>query len=328
MMHYRKLCRTERKKLRRYPAANDAETAQGKCVVIKNFPKGKSNDAKPVTLSAVAASWQYRSINLVAISIIVVGPSVLDFVDGWIARSRTDLVAIVLAAAFAASRLWWLAEHGYPPIGRLGLDPRRFDTAALEFIDREHLPQPVGPGWGGAFFTWTLWPRYLVGFDSRLVIFDHTGMDRLAFGSPDTAEWKAAADWYNIQTVMALTDNERSKVGALCRDPAWASVYNDVHAVIFVRRAGNEDLLARLPRCAAADSERHRAVADATLHYLHLITFKRRNVMAIGSQISNCVILWRGGPNYFGRWTCTLQPGICQECAGPAKPQHQEWVRT
>jgi hypothetical protein len=140
------------------------------------------------------------------------------------------LFALILAKPFHPNR--------FGP--KVSLQEMTFPVSAVDFINKEKLPQPVfnKMEWGG-YLEWRLWPEYKMFIDTRQLIngvymqyFDIAGY---------TPGGRALVDSYGIATVVMPAINPYTGeiiplARGLYRNPAWSLVYADGQAAIFVRK--------------------------------------------------------------------------------------------
>src|SRR5579885_3500826 len=155
-----------------------------------------------------------------------------------------------------------------------------FPERAAEFLERQHLPANVFHDYNlGGFLAWRIGEQYPVFADGRFVpfigpIFD-TQSELLA-ASPDTPAWRAAADRWNINSILLSLSRYGGLTGysldAYCNSAAWRPVYWDDISILFVRaipqnaelvrRLGSDCRNLRLAESPAAQGSSWRARAE------------------------------------------------------------------
>ncbi len=186
-----------------------------------------------------------------------------------VAVVRRTLAVVLLGGIIAAgwlvatNRLYrWHSElHEFGP----GVVDIFFPARASAFARDMSLPPPLFNDLtsGG----WLAWDRPIAGgvyMDGRLEVYDADFFTRYTVGLADPRRWLADADAARIQTVLLFHwwPIHRPLLLTLLANKGWALVYFDETAVVFVRRAGNEDAIAR---CAAAFAPLHEQVGAELL---------------------------------------------------------------
>jgi tetratricopeptide (TPR) repeat protein len=171
--------------------------------------------------------------------------------DGWAAAAVAGLLpALVLAGWFVASNNFY----------RLDAQPQQFGTGIFEagspvkaaaFVKEQKLPPPLYNDWtSGGYLTWAQPVPGGVYIDSRGEVYDDQFFSDYLARLRQPALWQDDADHMGFQTVIFfhLWASHRHLLTWLLRDPRWALVYFDENATVFVRREGNEALIARATR--------------------------------------------------------------------------------
>ena len=155
-----------------------------------------------------------------------------DTLPGWLRRSVTTGVSLV--ALFAVG--WRLSGVN---LGELSGEARYFPVDAVGFLRANALPERMynAYGWGG-YLGWHLSPRHRVFMDGRAntlyppeVYRDFLEIDAAVSG------WREKLDRYGVDLVI-LNGLERSGGlrAAISSDDAWALLYADGLAEIFIRK--------------------------------------------------------------------------------------------
>jgi hypothetical protein len=119
----------------------------------------------------------------------------------------------------------------------------------------------------GGYLTWDAPIDGGVYVDGRLEVYDAPFLDTYVRQVGNPQEWQQEMDRRNIQTVFFFHwwPNHRNLNTYLFRDPRWAVVYYDETSIIAVRKAGNEDVIARAQAAfPAAREETERILMDDT----------------------------------------------------------------
>jgi tetratricopeptide (TPR) repeat protein len=137
-----------------------------------------------------------------------------------------------------------------------------FPERAARFVEQEKLPGNVFETFAvGGFAALQLGPGYPNFIDGRA---DHLNPalflaeQKLVASAPDSAAWRAAANQWNINTVIIANAGYRALQGmdanAFCSSTTWRPVYLDEVSVVLVRNsAANQPWLDRLAiDCATA----------------------------------------------------------------------------
>ena len=170
--------------------------------------------------------------------ILLAGIRINDIIDE---RYSIDSGQITL---FGTGPSWWYPER------------------AAAFFKREHLPGNVFHDYNlGGYLTWRIGPEYPDFVDGRYIPFGKElyAEQRLLLSlPPEAAEWKQAAERWQINTVF-FSVARYAGLGSFplqdfCKSSAWQPVYLDEVSIIFVRnRPENADLIKRLGiRCESA----------------------------------------------------------------------------
>jgi hypothetical protein len=115
---------------------------------------------------------------------------------------------------------------------------REYPEGAIAFIEREHIPAQILATRFGAYFTWRLWPRYLVFWDARTVPFGPELLAQLRWLAalpPSAPEWRSAVEHYDINAVLAVRGPNGFRQ-EFCASDEWIPVYLDEVSAVFVRR--------------------------------------------------------------------------------------------
>ncbi len=173
----------------------------------------------------------------------------------------------VLAAVLALLVLggyWFVASNGFYKwtddlrefgLGRLDM---RFPVRAAAFMKAQGLPGPLYNDLGnGGYLSWAEPIPGGVYMDGRLEVYDADFFGQYMNELANPGEWQAEMDRKGVQTVLQFHwwGNTRNLIQSLVNDSRWALVYYDETSVLFVRRAGNEELISRALSAFAVERE-------------------------------------------------------------------------
>jgi tetratricopeptide (TPR) repeat protein len=128
-----------------------------------------------------------------------------------------------------------------------------YPERAVEFIERGNVPGEIWNSYvDGGFVTWRLGPQRRDYIDGRAIPFGPKSFllqAQLEQYSPDSQQWLAEADRYNINTILLPVSRFETVLGQLknfCNSANWQPVYLDEVAAVFIRRKPeNENLIKR-----------------------------------------------------------------------------------
>ncbi len=194
----------------------------------------------------IAFAWATLTVNRQMLPLSVIAPPILA---GHLALLlRRDLPTLgrrrvgVAAGALLVAAMVWIAWMGFVKgdcfrFG-FGIDERATPVSALDFIEAHRLPGEVWneDAWGGAFL-WRFWPGRRDFVDNRLDVFDEEFFLREYVPVRAAAPgWEAILQRHGVSTLlMEITDRPIGIQEAAFRSPAWALVYWDDRAEVFVR---------------------------------------------------------------------------------------------
>ena len=163
---------------------------------------------------------------------------------------------------------WWIASNGFYRANDemhefgLGTFDVRFPLRASAFVRAQGLPGPMFNDLSnGGYLTWDQPIGGGVYVDGRLEVYDAAFLDTYVNQIRQPPLWQAEMDKRGIQTAMFFHwwPNHQALVRHLLTDKRWVTVYYDETSVLAVRRAGNEDAIARAQAAfpaARAETER------------------------------------------------------------------------
>jgi hypothetical protein len=124
----------------------------------------------------------------------------------------------------------------------VGWDPRNFPEAAVRFVEQTGLEGRMWNFWPyGGYLIWRLYPGHQVSLDGRfgLVAYEHDYVMRAIASATEEAPFRAMVAEHDLQWAFCYAGAGGSRSCApVARDPAWAMVYWDDLAAIYVRREG------------------------------------------------------------------------------------------
>jgi len=142
--------------------------------------------------------------------------------------------AIVISGGLFAGQLRW-GSFSSESLGRE--TEKVFPVRASEFIDTHNLPDPLfNPfDWGG-YLIWRL-PKRLVSIDGRSNLYGNDGVAAFLATRDGARNWKTNPALQQANTILIQPE---SALASLLRfDSGYQLVYEDVIAVVFVRRTNS-----------------------------------------------------------------------------------------
>lgn len=89
--------------------------------------------------------------------------------------------------------------------------------------------------WGG-YLEWRLWPRHQLLVDGRIELRPSEVWEDYARISAGDATWQRRLEKHEIQVLVLNIDAQPTLISAVRESPAWASIYGDSVAVIYVKK--------------------------------------------------------------------------------------------
>ncbi len=148
---------------------------------------------------------------------------------------------IGLIGAVATNAYYW--RDGTTREFGLGILDVNFPIRAAAFSREAGLPSRLyNDLTAGGYLTWEPPVKGGVFIDGRLEVYDAEFFTYYMSAFRNGRIWQQQLDRYGINTVLLFHRwrNRHPMIRALILDPAWALVYHDEVAVIFVRNRGNE----------------------------------------------------------------------------------------
>jgi predicted membrane protein len=200
-------------------------------------------------LTVLAAFFAFRHQRHTPLFAIVAAPLLaegMQRVSHWIGRGARDgivaagLFVVALYLVFSIGRIH--LQHRF----QLIVSPREYPTQAVDFLQRNGIRGNLAvPFDWGEYLIWKLYPGVRVSIDGRYTTaypmeviqdnFEWMGGGR---------EWRRLLEHY--PTEIAITKRYHPVTEHLRKDPAWAYIYSDPIAFIFVREtASQQKLLAK-----------------------------------------------------------------------------------
>jgi len=165
-------------------------------------------------------------------------------------RLQLAILPLVLIAAG-----WFVAVNGFyrwnsdlHEFGTGVIDGALFPVRASAFVKEMNLPAPLfNDLTTGGFLAWDRPVEGGVYIDGRLEVYDTEFLSQYTARLVEPELWQLEADRIGIKTVIFFHwwSLHRSLIRWLVEDHRWAQVYFDDVALVFVRRAGNEELVER-----------------------------------------------------------------------------------
>ncbi|MBI4516531.1 MAG: hypothetical protein HY699_12035 [Deltaproteobacteria bacterium] len=184
-------------------------------------------------------------------------------------RVRQSLRPVEHALTAAMVPLLLLAGAGIASnqLYRLSLEPREFGTGVLavnfpiraaEFVKEMKLPPRLYNDLAaGGYLTWAAPSDGGVYIDGRLEVYDAEFFSAYMAALADPERWQAEADRRAISTAILFHrwSNRHTLISWLMASENWSLVYVDEVAIVFVRIAGNEELIAAALQRATAEQK-------------------------------------------------------------------------
>jgi hypothetical protein len=164
-----------------------------------------------------------------------------------LASTAAVCLACVALGLFVASNRYYAGTSVTRETG-LGVFECNFPMYAAAFAEETKLPSKLyNDLTAGGYLTWKPGVEGGVFIDGRLEVYDTDFFTRYFNAFSDVRLWQQQVDSYGVSTVVLFHrwGNRHPLIRFLARDPAWALVYHDEAAIIFVRRRGNEEAIAR-----------------------------------------------------------------------------------
>ncbi len=152
-------------------------------------------------------------------------------------------VILICSAAMIATSTWY-ARSGQAHEFGAGVFEANFPIHAASFMREQELPGPVfNDLTAGGYLTWADPTGGGVYIDGRLEVYDDEFFSRYMGTLGDFSAWRSDAEKFGIQSVLLFHrwGNRHGLIRLLAKSQEWSLVYYDEVAVIFVRRAGNEE---------------------------------------------------------------------------------------
>lgn len=123
------------------------------------------------------------------------------------------------------------------PLG-FGVAPGFFPEGAAAFLERNHLDGRIFNSYKfGAYLMWRRWPANQVFIDGRYdaILFDEALLEEYFLAHRDPAVLDRIAARYGVD-ILVLDADPKRRIGYLAGPSAWARVYWDPVAEVFVRQ--------------------------------------------------------------------------------------------
>lgn len=163
------------------------------------------------------------------------------------------VVAVVMPPALAAAT-WFVTSNGFYRWNAethefgVGVIDHYFPIRAASFVREMGLPAPMFNDFtAGGYLAWDRPLDRGVYIDGRTEVYDADFFSAYIDSLEHPKRWQADADQRGIQTVLFFHrwPNRRPLMQWLLRDRRWALLYYDEVAMVLVRRASNDDLVAK-----------------------------------------------------------------------------------
>ena len=199
-------------------------------------------------------------------------PRYVDAIAGYLPPMKTKALAVLrLSVLFLAiAGIVTVARPAWRDNGFFDTGLRRwhYPVEAATFVAENHLPKNLYNtyDWGG-YLMWTLFPDYQVFWDGRS---DSVEMFDLGLTVMRGDQgWRGILDRFEVNTVVSKactvdTGQHYPLLDRLREDPAWALVFADQSALVFVRRSA-VDSVWLLANSLAAERIDDTILSEATL---------------------------------------------------------------
>ena len=155
-------------------------------------------------------------------------------------RWMTGAAAGVLLALVAWPRIE--AARAGQPILDLGIESDLVPTAAIDFVNRNHLRDHLYNDMEvGSYLTWEGWPRHRVFQDPRINSYPESFHAVLRRSDLSRGEWGAFLDSFGVRAAM-ITYPDVNPRGAWFDPVHYGLVYRAKDGLVFVRRPIPDDL--------------------------------------------------------------------------------------
>lgn len=139
---------------------------------------------------------------------------------------------ILLLVAAPVTLAAWRVRHSIA--NQSTVEAQAFPAAAVEFTRARSLPQPVFNeyGWGG-YLIWKLYPTYRVNIDGRADVYGDVFIEEFLDTHDGGLNWKESLNRQSVRTLLLKPDAPLASL--LREDRSWQKVFEDNHAIVFVR---------------------------------------------------------------------------------------------
>lgn len=172
-------------------------------------------------------------------------------------------VAMIAMSLWTASNRYYQSDQRTHEFG-LGVLNANYPRDAIAFARDMKLPGPMYNDLTmGGYMTWDHPTDEGVFMDGRLEVYDTKFYGYYQSAFSQRGAWREQIQKYGMQTAVLFHrwGNRHGLIRMMLNDPQWTLVYHDWVAIIFVRRPGNEDVIAR----ALADFPKHRTAVREML---------------------------------------------------------------
>ncbi|MFT4569488.1 MAG: hypothetical protein ACI8TX_002560 [Hyphomicrobiaceae bacterium] len=141
----------------------------------------------------------------------------------------------------------WYAVAGEQHEFGIGVFEENFPIYAAEFFKKQNLPGPLyNDMTAGGYLTWAQPTPDGVYVDGRLEVYDPPFFSTYLNSLRDLNVFSSQVEKFDIQSVLLFHrwGNRDRLISALTNSPAWALVYRDEVAIVFVRVEGNTAVVA------------------------------------------------------------------------------------
>jgi len=141
---------------------------------------------------------------------------------------------LLLLMAFIS--LPWFKDVLHFPESKAGLIHVETPVQATEFLLAERPPAPVFHAMSfGSYLIWAAQPEYKVFVDSRIELYTPEIWHDYLLVSHAQCAWEKRLEHYGVRTLMLSPSEQPALVDTVEASPDWRPLYEDPHAVIYVR---------------------------------------------------------------------------------------------
>ena len=151
-------------------------------------------------------------------------------------RVLLNYLLVAAALGMTLASLPWFRQVLPLPQSKESLISAETPVAATGFLLRERLPGPLFHEQAfGTYLIWAAQPEYPVFVDGRVELYPpKVWLDYLDISAANCG-WEEKLDGYGVKTLMLSPQEQAALIKAVGESPKWRLVYQDPHALLFVR---------------------------------------------------------------------------------------------